>query len=417
MNKQEEKKSELVAILPDDTDCSFTQLKKKLQQSRYFANSIIENDIDNEDVKFAYKIIIDNENFKQVYKIEYHARKYPTNYHYVPHDITKAEVKNAKNSKRYLLIKTDFQRDPLVDFFNQIKLLVTIVPDVILIKDLSAIQLLSGDWARDVFENDIPPSPQRMFSIHGVQQDDEVWLHTHGLERCGLKDVEILGVPKEGYERVGDLLNTIVQMIIDSEPPVEGEPITVANNIKIVFLKWKKAIKHLQNIKLGGKEDREENHSRDNLVIMLPDTKTMLGWKYKSPKELSKKLDSNPVFYITVSETKRMEELARRKFELFTQYFKKYKKNNDWKFSVKLGFLVDNNKDKNDKEHLWFKVVSINEENIEGKLLNEPYDIKSLHKGKNYTYTINTLTDWLIVSPFGNYTPDNIYDLLRKQKL
>jgi hypothetical protein len=56
-------------------------------------------------------------------------------------------------------------------------------------------------------------------------------------------------------------------------------------------------------------------------------------------------------------------------------------------------------------------VLSIENNRIKGKLLNQPYWISALNEGDINIYPLDVLTDWIIYSPDNTYTPDTIYML------
>ena len=43
------------------------------------------------------------------------------------------------------------------------------------------------------------------------------------------------------------------------------------------------------------------------------------------------------------------------------------------------------------------------------KLTQEPYDIAALHEGDEGTYFLEEMTDWLLYTPFGRISPNMIY--------
>ena len=178
---------------------------------------------------------------------------------------------------------------------------------------------------------------------------------------------------------------------------------------------------------LGSMNDRkgEDNiHANASGVIFAVEDGNMV-----SPEIYAKTLADNPIYYISNEETFRMSALAMERFGLFKSAFEKenpWKNNNkslikklfksdkpdesEWAFLVKLGIPIDG--DDENKEHLWFEVSSIDDQdNMEVKLLNSPYWIPELKEGKKYNYPSSLLTDWVIYGPDSTYTTDTIYQL------
>ena len=122
-----------------------------------------------------------------------------------------------------------------------------------------------------------------------------------------------------------------------------------------------------------------------------------------------------------------MSALAKERFSSFEKVFEKEHKKPEkksflknifgskkeeepgWTFLVKLGLTVDNPEAGSEKEHLWYEVQGIENDKIEGKLLNQPYWISNLNEGDIKSYPLDLLTDWLIYSPDNTFTTDSIY--------
>lgn len=91
-----------------------------------------------------------------------------------------------------------FGKDHKSSFHFQLKLIDALMPEPVAIIDESAEQIFSGQWAHLAAASNTPPSPQYIYQIHAVTDEkDEVWLHTHGLARCGLPEIEILDAGKK----------------------------------------------------------------------------------------------------------------------------------------------------------------------------------------------------------------------------
>ena len=97
-----------------------------------------------------------------------------------------------------LMVIMPFGKDHKSSFHFQLKLIDALMPEPVAIIDESAEQIFSGQWAHLAAASNTPPSPQYIYQIHAVTDEkDEVWLHTHGLARCGLPEIEILDAGKK----------------------------------------------------------------------------------------------------------------------------------------------------------------------------------------------------------------------------
>ena len=50
-----------------------------------------------------------------------------------------------------------------------------------------------------------------------TDEGGEVWLHTHGLNRCGLYELEILKSDKENYNNHYYLISTLASHLLDKD--------------------------------------------------------------------------------------------------------------------------------------------------------------------------------------------------------
>ena len=58
------------------------------------------------------------------------------------------------------------------------------------------------------------------------------------------------------------------------------------------------------------------------------------------------------------------------------------------------------------REHVWFEVRELKPGELRGVCLNEPVDGLPFHEGDEGWFKVDQLTDWLVVSPEGNFDPE-----------
>ena len=344
--------------------------------------------------------------------------------------ISDDELSEALKQKCFIEVSMFFGEDILDSFHLQLKILNTLIPEACVIIDFMSYRLLSGQWLRMVAASPIPPSPSYLYSIHGVYDDKGVqtryWLHTHGLLRCRSVEFEVLNIT-DGAQQMNDIIVHVVKKII-KDPLKEYEKFQIGYDgmgINLAWIRWEEALKDFSADILGGMNDRRgENkvHADPSGILFAVE-----DGQFVSPQIYAKTLSENPIYYISNEETSRMSNQAQERFFCFRDSFNKHGvvSQNDghhiataksqsepgWRFLVKLGLKVDNIKAETEKEHLWFDVVSIGDNYIEGKLLNQPYWISGLNEGDNNRYPVELLTDWIIYSPDNTYTTDSIYEL------
>lgn len=124
---------------------------------------------------------------------------------------------------------------------------------------------------------------------------------------------------------------------------------------------------------------------------------------------LQKKLNNNPIFYISDKETKRMSDLAKERFSYVEKIFKA---NNNINVLIKLGLATiddEGNIDKENLEHIWFELLFFEDEGFRARLTQEPYYIPNIHAGDEGKYFVSDITDWIIYIDEKTITPDTVY--------
>lgn len=316
-----------------------------------------------------------------------------------------------------LAIEMEFGSDPLVSYHLQLKLIHTLLPDVLAVLDDSSEKILSGRWVILAAQSTVPPAPRYLFTAQAVSgEDDCVWLHTHGLNRCGRPELEVLNSTKETYQTHYNTLEALALRLLDEEnTPEYKAPFFLAYvdqgvPLVVTLIDWEEAISCYPPDMLGGKNDREEGHNEDTCAIFVyPNQESFEEGKYSSLAIYDDILKENPIYMLSTSETNRMKALAAERMEYFFQAFKD--KHNH--LLAKIGLLVDepHRTDFSEREHIWFEVTEIKNGRITAKLTQEPYYIEGLHEGHMGTYSPEEITDWLIFTPERRLTPDDIYIL------
>lgn len=73
---------------------------------------------------------------------------------------------------------------------------------------------------------------------------------------------------------------------------------------------------------------------------------------------------------------------------------------------VKLGYPIDNAPE-DEREHMWFRVHGVGAKTVDATLINQPFNIARMKEGQRDTHPLDLLTDWMIITPFGQITPRN----------
>ncbi|MCR4649203.1 MAG: DUF4026 domain-containing protein [Lachnospiraceae bacterium] len=331
------------------------------------------------------------------------------------HQFSKKDVEVLQKVTLGLGVNMIYNGDSRICFYDQIRIINILVPDVVAVMDIPSEKLLSGKWLALAAQSKVMPAPRYLFTVQAVYGDetDEVWLHTHGLKRCGLYELEILDSNKDSYEAHYQVIETMAYIMIESEEGVNpGEPVFNAHlsNGDILVttaVEWKEALHFYPDIKFGKNDDRDEYHSDDYYALMAyanyDDSEMKI---YTKLQDYENDLTDNPVFLVSTSETERMSALARERISYLIFAFE----NLDCKCVAKIGLETDPEyREENEKEHIWFDVKGFKDGKIIGELTQEPYFVSGIKIGDVGTYSLSDVTDWLILTEETRITPDDVY--------
>ena len=339
------------------------------------------------------------------------------------------ECKDALTSKYSIYVSTFFNDFVVYDYQRHLKLLDILVPNASVFIDITAFAFKSGAYLSYMATFDLPPSFDSLYTIHAIYDDDTdpenvtCWFHTHGLNRAGCVELEILGV-KSDETPYSSLLSTVAKMFIERGEPKEGFVFEPIENIAITWINVPDAIKlfNIGNDDLGGAKDRGEHvHTYNSGVLVAIDKETI---KKKSIEFYKDALIAVSIVFLSSFETFLISQAAMLKVDLFLGLLEQDKEDsntntdedNESGFLVKLGYgvQIEDSDEEDNFEHLWFDVHSFNDEEgtFDATLLNEPFnDAIGMHEGDRGTHSIDRLTDWLIYIDGEELNIFNIYQI------
>ncbi|MEZ5966327.1 MAG: DUF4026 domain-containing protein [Planctomycetota bacterium] len=304
------------------------------------------------------------------------------------------------------------------DFHSVLKLLCALSPSLVAVYDEASLRAHSGAWALDAAQSEVPPSFEMLFSVLTMRPEsaDEgslCWVHTHGLLRAGCIELEALEVPERQAEVIADFVQQVGSQFLELGVPTPDEKFTVGERLELVWLPWETAIERLPAGHLGTQPDRDDTHFGPAGVLFVP-AQGVKRRRYVGLSSCVPILEKNPVYYVSDHEAERASRLAKEKLSTFVDLHRRFAGDEEWSFTVKLGFESSTAGDDMPKhEHLWFEVHALDGENVDATLLNEPFFVDDLHEGQRGHHPLTRLTDWTITSPHGAFSPERLYHLLR----
>ena len=134
------------------------------------------------------------------------------------------DVEAIQRAQYGLAIEMDFGIDALASYHLQLKLIHTMLPDVLAVIDDSSEKILSGRWVALAAQSKVPPAPRYLYTAQAVSGDEDtcVWLHTHGLKRCGRPELEVLNSTRDNYQEHYNVLETLANRILEDEGLIQS---------------------------------------------------------------------------------------------------------------------------------------------------------------------------------------------------
>ena len=403
------KTSQMLAIPAREEDLKqLDDMMKRLEGAAGF--NVISTDFNDETLELEVDYIDDIYKV-QVYPISFQLPEFYRCQHLFP-DV---DIEALQEAEMGLAVEMEFGDEALPSYHLQLKVIHTMLPDALAVLDDSSEKILSGHWVALAAESGVLPAPRYIYTAQAVSGDDDcVWLHTHGLNRCGLPELEVLNSNKETYQFHYNVLETLANRLLELEEPLEPkEPFYLARltqdeALMITLVDWEEAVALYDINMLGGTVDRADGHNEDTCAIFVyPSEEAYNKGEYEPLMIYDELLKGNAIYMISNAETQRMKELAAERLG----YMISALEHGDCHILVKLGLTIDlqHRTENNQYEHIWFELLKAEGDRIWAKLTQEPYYIAGLHVGDEGWYTLKEITDWIIYTPERRIMPDDVY--------
>lgn len=357
----------------------------------------------------------------------YNVTVYPMNMEIPPfvrpeHVFTEDEYALLDQADTGLNVCIEFDDDYAKCFHDQLRIIDAMFPDILAVLDCPSEKILSGKWVSLAASSKIHPSPRYLFTVQAISgENDEVWLHSHGMKRCGMYELEMLCSTKEMCNIHYRVIETFAFQMLEAEEDDKIKPgdavfVAQAENgpyIVCTAVDWKEALKFYPEAKVGTEEDRQDDvHSEDTCVLMMyrgPADEEKR--RYTRIQEVDNLLNGNPMFMMSNSETERMRSLALERIP----YLKEGLENKENQAIVKIGLITDKGywgSEEPQREHIWFEIKEMKEDSLVGELTQEPFYVSGIKAGDTGEYPFSDITDWLIYTKEGTISPDDAYRLI-----
>lgn len=327
--------------------------------------------------------------------------------------------------------------DPLRDLIRLVRLLAAAFPDAPAILDVNSTGWVLRQQLDEIFLSDeVEPPAEILWTIHLVEREEEqrsgdaeapsgkVWLHTHGLWRCGQPELEMLQVPSKHARSAAELINDIASLLMESRYPEPGEPIEIGDELVITLQPWETAIETIPPDEPGGAEDREgeENpHGGPRAIICARHRSSDGAWIW--PEQIVTRLEQGEgVVYRTQRATQRQARLAQHAWgQLATAFASARQMLSGPQDDRSIVFLLKAGMDRAEpaaagdvgREHLWFEAQRFEGDRAEVRLISSPRWVEELQPGTTLWIERDAVSDWEVLTPYGGFGPSALPALWR----
>lgn len=334
----------------------------------------------------------------------------------IGHQFSKVDAQAMRSAGGGLTAAMTFGQDIPLSYQVQLKVLACILPGMVGLVDFCAERILSGVWAEMAARSSVPPAPSYIYTIQAVSGDDgTVWLHTHGLNRCGSVELEILGSDEEHYQSHAAVLQTVAGNTVAKAPlGPEREPFwvsTLSDGARLMgtWISWPVAVRFYGRKAAGGAADRRESHNENTGILYFYASPEDTGAGRLTPiSSYDDRLGDNPVMMISTEETERMRRLAAERLDFFRREIVREQVRGLMKFGLPADEAY-RSRDGENLEHLWFEVLRMDGSAVLGRSIQDAYYIDSLREGTELRLDLADLTDWMLYTPECQVTPDSVY--------
>lgn len=274
-----------------------------------------------------------------------------------------------------------------------------------------------GFWTRasldEELAHDADVDVTALYCIHAVQGpvgERIDWLHTHGLDKVGGFDFDILKPASGLLSYASDALRSIAYAILEGDARPDTPVFHLAHPGGIVgFVRaaefQRRAPQEYISIRAGSDEGFDPNRP----VLCEPRSGVLARWlrRIRPSSFLSNDISDGLVFRFSSHATQLMGERARATVSAFAALREEFSEF-ELPSLVKLGYPVDGAREKSDREHLWFQVHAVGANDFDAELINEPHAVSALSRGDRRRHSVQLLTDWVILTPEGPINPRDL---------
>lgn len=231
--------------------------------------------------------------------------------------------------------------DPLSALHAQLAICAAVTPDALAFLDLDAQRLWPAARARAAARVPISVPATEIFSIQAVQhRRGPLWLHTHGLHRCGALELEALDVAPADADAVETLLWASAMRFAEQGTPPPYTPFALGPGLDLAWLPWQDAVEQITVRGHGRPPERDELHRRPSGVLVAA-AKGRNGTEFAALRVHAAAVRAGVPLYVSFAEVQRRAAAAAHTIGALRDLVALHGTEDDWGFSAEVGLPGD----------------------------------------------------------------------------
>lgn len=268
-------------------------------------------------------------------------------------------------------------------------------------------------WSRamldDEMQHDADVDVSALYSLHPVANDEQqvVWMHTHGLADLGRFDFDVLN-PSDDLQgpNGSDFFRAMGLAIVEGATERNAKRVHIAHGLAPIRLVDAKEFNRRTEPRFAALRSMDDDsHNTDRVVLCDPPGGVFgIGDRIRPAECLTRDFPEGMMFHFSDESTALMEHRARATIGVLRRMAGEL---SEFEFPTlaKIGYPVDGARDATEREHLWFSVHGFQDGAIDATLENEPNAIARMKAGQRSVHPVDRLTDWMILTPVGTISP------------
>lgn len=228
-------------------------------------------------------------------------------------------IEKAKKQKKYIKSYINPFEEYVKAYYAQIKLLSLISEEPIIIVDCSQWCIYSKSYIKQFMENNIDIIDSNLFKI---KSDNDGTLYSEGLERFGIKNIEMNGIDKKYQKTCASFLSRLSRYFIENgqvSNTCQSYSEVYENNFYVCLIDIEIALPYLIKRKYINMKKRKKHLNENRINVSLHLSNDVDDWYSNDQSVLESLLDYN-AYYTSQKHFEDERDLAQSTIEMVIEF-------------------------------------------------------------------------------------------------